>query len=449
MKRLVCAFLSLVFILIHSAMPAFAAGVPKFSRSLTYPGFRDVSSDAWYFENVKSACEYGLMVGKDGGSFDPEGNITLAEVITVAARLHRVLTGEKGDFEVSDPWYSVYLRYARDNGFTGGYSFSWEENGKPDGYTSSVAARKADRAAFVRILSEALPDEALAEINPVDDGYIPDVSQYIDDEEREAVYRFYRAGITRGYDASGRFLPDEFIRRCEAAAIITRIADPSLRQSFEMKKNTMNYTHFEMTPEYISTMVKYWSGGKPVLAYVTGDFDFDGTKEGFAVANAMEVWYMEDLRADRVLNNHNPVACANYDPFTTAGSVKSAWDDFGTKRFFHVNLISGRGASVGYALWTVESGVPVRVELPDYAGEDGHSVYYGISFDSDLHGYVVEATLKQFTFRNPDSGIGYGNRVGLNGEDYLQYRLLTYDDAAGEFRWTATKAENGEWIPRG
>ena len=158
---------------------------------------------------------------------------------------------------------------------------------------------------------------------------------------------------------------------------------------------------------------------------------------------------MEDLRADRVLNNHNPVACANYDPFTTAGSVKSAWDDFGTKRFFHVNLISGRGASVGYALWTVESGVPVRVELPDYAGEDGHSVYYGISFDSDLHGYVVEATLKQFTFRNPDSGIGYGNRVGLNGEDYLQYRLLTYDDAAGEFRWTATKAENGEWIPRG
>lgn len=56
--------------------------------------FSDVPSDGWFFANVKNAFELGLMKGTSNGKFSPEGSITLAETITIAARIHsRATTG--------------------------------------------------------------------------------------------------------------------------------------------------------------------------------------------------------------------------------------------------------------------------------------------------------------------------------------------------------------------
>ena len=46
----------------------------------------------------------------------------------------------------------------------------------------------------------------------------------------DAVYLLYRAGVLTGSDSAGTFRPDSTIKRSEAAAIVTRMADPSLRQ---------------------------------------------------------------------------------------------------------------------------------------------------------------------------------------------------------------------------
>ena len=85
---------------------------------------------------------------------------------------------------------------------------------------------QAARLEFAEILGGALPDEALAEINEISDGTISDVSSVSD--AGQAVYRLYRAGILTGSD-DGKFHPSDSISRAEAAAVITRMADSTLR----------------------------------------------------------------------------------------------------------------------------------------------------------------------------------------------------------------------------
>lgn len=54
------------------------------TKELTYT---DVSSDAWYAPYVAKISEMGLMGGRGGSVFDPEGQVTNQELITVLGRL--------------------------------------------------------------------------------------------------------------------------------------------------------------------------------------------------------------------------------------------------------------------------------------------------------------------------------------------------------------------------
>ncbi|MCI5675472.1 MAG: S-layer homology domain-containing protein [Ezakiella sp.] len=49
--------------------------------------YDDVAPGAWYKEAVDLASSYGIMTGKPGNKFDPQGIITKAELVTIAARL--------------------------------------------------------------------------------------------------------------------------------------------------------------------------------------------------------------------------------------------------------------------------------------------------------------------------------------------------------------------------
>ncbi len=95
-----------------------------FEKVNTYNNnFSDVKDTNWFSENVKSAYELGFMNGKTETTFDPNGNVTVAEGITMAARVHSIYNGteikktestdgifridfdEDGDFT---PWLSTY-----------------------------------------------------------------------------------------------------------------------------------------------------------------------------------------------------------------------------------------------------------------------------------------------------------------------------------------------------
>lgn len=200
-KRLFSLMLALI--MVFAAIPTVSAA------------FADVPENAWYAENVAKAYELGLVKGVSETEFNPEGKITLAETIALACRLHSSYYGNDRAFEQGNVWYEVYVDYAAENGIT-------------EKYTSTDYNAAATRLQFAEVFAAALPKNALRAINDIRPGQIPDVTR------NEAVYLLYNAGVLTGSDENGTFLPDTTIRRCEVAAIVTRMADESLRQRFAL-----------------------------------------------------------------------------------------------------------------------------------------------------------------------------------------------------------------------
>lgn len=182
--------------------------------------FTDVPAGQWYTDSVKQAFELGLMVGESDSTFKPQDNVTVAQAITMAARVHSIYTTGAESFQPSGIWYQVYLDYAFQNGII---SYA---------YYNSDVTQTATRAQFAEIFANALPAEALSPINKVTEGAIPDVpaSAFY----ASHVYKLYRAGILSGSDVNGTFSPDSYITRQEAAAIVSRMAESSSRVKFTL-----------------------------------------------------------------------------------------------------------------------------------------------------------------------------------------------------------------------
>ena len=190
----------------------------NFTRIRTYTRgmFTDVNENEWYGynrdKNVANAYEYGLMSGYPGGTFQPMGNLTIAEAITMAARVHKIYHTGTEDFGTSAVWYQVYVDYAVANGIIRSSDFADYE-------------KMATRAQMAYIFSRALPEGELGAINTVTS--LPDVNSGT--AYSGAIFTLYRAGVLTGNDDAGTFLPQNAITRAEAAAIITRVILPSMR----------------------------------------------------------------------------------------------------------------------------------------------------------------------------------------------------------------------------
>ena len=163
MRRKSARFLALVLALVLSlGTVALAAGsLSNFQKVNTFQDgqFWDVSSGHWAYSNVRSAYEYGLMKGESDTAFAPDGGLTIAAAITLAARIHSIYYTGTENFVQGNPWYRCYVDYALENGLiTGEYA----------DYDAAI-----QRWEFAQILGRALPDAALPDISTVDDGAIP------------------------------------------------------------------------------------------------------------------------------------------------------------------------------------------------------------------------------------------------------------------------------------
>lgn len=194
---------------------------PK-TNTYTQGQFTDVPASQWFTGNVAAAVEFGLMKGNSVSTFNPYGDVTLAEAITMAARIHSIYTtGDESFVQASgNAWYQVYLDYAYQNGII------------DLSYYGADVQKKATRAQYAEIFANALPDEALSSQNDVPDNAIPDVS--VSAPYAPAVYKLYRAGILAGGDANGTFSPLTYITRAESATIVARMADSDNRMSFSL-----------------------------------------------------------------------------------------------------------------------------------------------------------------------------------------------------------------------
>ena len=86
--------------------------------------FSDVPADAWYAPAVKYAVSKGLMQGTGEDTFDPEGPVTRATVITVLYRAagSPAVTGDCPFTDLTDDWYKAAVQWAYETGVTNGTS---------------------------------------------------------------------------------------------------------------------------------------------------------------------------------------------------------------------------------------------------------------------------------------------------------------------------------------
>lgn len=188
-------------------------GYLNFNKILEYNNqFEDVGADTWYEDYVKIAYEFGIMTGKEENLFDIEGNLTYAEAITLASRIHKIFYSGTDVFEPSttDKWYDVYVSYALENNILMHSLVDYE--------------KILTRSEFVSILSNAIPKltpkYAFSDISDVDR-----LSYYA-----HSVYEFYNAGILAVSNIEEiQFNPDDYITRIEVATILCRVAVRSLR----------------------------------------------------------------------------------------------------------------------------------------------------------------------------------------------------------------------------
>ena len=198
--------------------------------------FTDVHEGDWYYEDVKYAVENGLINGRTEDRFAPEGMLTYAETIKLAACMNQLYNEGAVTIASGEPWYQPYVEYCMMNEIIDS-EYEW--------------ARPVSRSEYIAVFAKALPEEAFEEINNIPDGSIPDVNA--DASYYEDVYKMYRAGIVTGSGEEHRFMPNERIKRAEVAAILARMMDPERRVPFEMT----HYREFMITiqPEYANVTV--------------------------------------------------------------------------------------------------------------------------------------------------------------------------------------------------
>lgn len=218
--------LLLVMSLLATLCTAMAAetGFENFKKTAEYDGrFTDVPTGAWYYGSVADAFSMGLVSGKSSTSYAPTNCVTVGEAVALADRLYSTYSGDGYTFETGSPWYAPYVSYAETHGIIA--------EGQFKSYTAL-----ATRAVFACIFAN-MPEGMLAEKNSVPDNAVPDVA--MDAVWAPAVYKLYRAGITRGSDSQGSYKPATYISRAEVAAIVTRMAAPEERVDISMTVQTV------------------------------------------------------------------------------------------------------------------------------------------------------------------------------------------------------------------
>lgn len=234
-KALVSTVFALSLLLGLAPNAAFAAdrgSMKNFVPEKTYDGrFNDVPENVWYYGNVCALYELGLTDGQSPHSFGATSDVTIAEALSFASRIHSTYhlgqpnQGAQEYAHEDDPWYMPYVRYLQaeeivDERFAGQYT------------------QPATRAQAAYILRRVLPEKEFEDINAgvVNTGY--SLRKFIRDVPADARYaedvlNLYRWGIAGGSDATGTFHPDNGITRCELAAMLTRIVEPTLRVTLD------------------------------------------------------------------------------------------------------------------------------------------------------------------------------------------------------------------------
>ncbi len=276
MKRLIPLMMAVLLslTLLPSAVLAADGSLAHFKTDAQAPAFSDVSTEDWFCDSVETVSKAGLMIGIGKNRFAPDADITLAEVYTIAARLHAIyFTGsaeaaDEYDNPPDKPWSYGYVKYCMDKGIMPG------EPGD--------VAQPASRVECASLLARAMSDKELTPINAIADNAIPDLSLSPDKPNAADVYKLYRAGVLTGMDSAGTFYPESRIRRCEVAAIVARLIDPERRRVLDglsMSEEFIRQTREQIDAAYDAFLAAHYeleNMESHLAAYATRRLDLNG-----------------------------------------------------------------------------------------------------------------------------------------------------------------------------
>lgn len=98
------------------------------------PKFTDVKGNEWFFESLQTVTSLGIIKGYSDGSFKPSANVSRAEAVTMMSRLAGVDTTKYSTAKFTDvakkAWYNGAVAWAEKSGIVGGKS---ESTFDPDG----------------------------------------------------------------------------------------------------------------------------------------------------------------------------------------------------------------------------------------------------------------------------------------------------------------------------
>ncbi len=213
--------LKVAFAALTACVMSAAVSANGFAKTNTYTvgQFADVAENAWYANDVKSAYELGFVNGKSDTLYVPEGNVTVAEGITMASRVHSIYNGKTISEKTGGKWYDMYVEYAKANGLI-------QENQ----YTNYD--RNIMRYEMALLFANAMPESYFTPKNDIKD--IPDVAET--EDYYDELMMLYRAGVVLGSDDYGNFYATNSIKRSETSAIINRVALPENRVSGTLKE---------------------------------------------------------------------------------------------------------------------------------------------------------------------------------------------------------------------
>lgn len=173
-------------------------------------------------------CVCAIAVNVSGAVVAPDGEVTVAEAISLAARASAAYNGETIAKTQGGNWYDAYVNYAIEKGIV---------EGAFDDYT-----RPAKRYEVAAFFGKALPEGYYenAAINSITE--IPDVSKA--EGYYSTLLSLYNAGVVVGSDAYGNFYPENEITRVEMDNIVNRVAfeDERIQKEFNARSNDDAYS---------------------------------------------------------------------------------------------------------------------------------------------------------------------------------------------------------------
>ena len=183
--------------------------------------FSDVPSGAWYHKDVSSASAAGIIHGVGNGQFNPDGNLTEAEAMTLMANVYAIYNADTdllAQYRANNQgghWASGIKAYCEYRGLATPFEAEFDTNCSR-GKMAFYFARSMDAIVFTPINDKKAAPENL---------------DMLDNRDVELLFT---SGILVGDE--GGFRLESSITRAETAAIIHRVANLKARVTVTPKE---------------------------------------------------------------------------------------------------------------------------------------------------------------------------------------------------------------------